>query len=354
MPRSTNYRRQGEPSKSTRQHNKQMAAFLPKSDAPLCQSIYDFIKMVVAVNITCLNPPVSSLKLDATLVNDRRVFVDRIALPTEPDYQGKKKSISTNYAVIFSKDLDCLNLQYRSFDWTSPASSNWNEMMIQLISKHWTHAHSQEAFSAYPIDPKHETPTTVIGVITRWFNGRRDLIRKGRTKAEIKKEKLARKKSRQRSNLAFNRTKSIKNVVGANSPCLKAFDESRCHSDTEDCPDGKRLKVQIPWRSSTFAALCMLADTKTVERLRQETGRNFQSGQLFEIGRHRSDKVEELEMVPMNLPLDCYDTAYFDSLTEQGRRELTTTPPCGLAEIHFQMMKSRSHIEEPPSRSSRS
>ncbi|KAH9441714.1 hypothetical protein Pst134EA_032533 [Puccinia striiformis f. sp. tritici] len=200
-------------------------------------------------------------------------------------------------------------------------------MMIQLISKHWTHAHSQEAFSAYPIDPKHETPTTVIGVITRWFNGRRDLIRKGRTKAEIEKEKLARK---------------------------RAGNGQMCHSDTEDCPDGKRLKVQIPWRSSTFAALCMLADTKTVERLRQETGRNFQSGQLFEIGRHRSDKVEELEMVPMNLPLDCYDTAYFDSLTKQGRRELTTTPPCGLAEIHFQMMKSRSHIEEPPSRSSRS
>ncbi|KAH9459622.1 hypothetical protein Pst134EA_019762 [Puccinia striiformis f. sp. tritici] len=180
------------------------------------------------------------------------------------------------------------------------------------------------------------------------------LNKKRSNQSRNRKREVSKKKSRQRSNLASNRTKSIKNVVGANSPCLKAFDESRCHSDTEDCPDGKRLKVQIPWRSSTFAALCMLADTKTVERLRQETGRNFQSGQLFEIGRHRSDKVEELEMVPMNLPLDCYDTAYFDSLTKQGRRELTTTPPCGLAEIHFQMMKSRSHIEEPPSRSSRS
>jgi hypothetical protein len=75
--------------------------------------------------------------------------------------------------------------------------------MIHLISKHWTYANSQGAFSSYPINPEHDKPAKLTGVIVRWFNGRRDKIKRGKTNDELQKERLTKKKGRRRSNVCL-------------------------------------------------------------------------------------------------------------------------------------------------------
>ncbi|OAV86293.1 hypothetical protein PTTG_29979 [Puccinia triticina 1-1 BBBD Race 1] len=209
--------------------------------------------------------------------------------------------------------------------------------MIQLISKHWTYASTQGAFSKYPIDPAHETPFNISGVITRWFNGKRERVRKEKNPEDAERVKLLRKKSRWRSNLASHRTSSMKSLSGDNSTICAPFEESRCHSDTEDLPSGEQVKLKLPWRSAVFSSLCKLADGKTTERLRQETGRKFSTSQLFETRRRAAIRTEENAMVPMNLPLDCYDDRFLNSLSDQAKRELTNKPACGLLELHFQL-----------------
>ncbi|KNZ48737.1 hypothetical protein VP01_544g10 [Puccinia sorghi] len=259
----------------------------------------------------------------------------------KPVYTGKKKSISAHYGLIFLKDLERLNLQHRTFDWTSPASANHNEIMIQLIGKHWTYAKSDGAFAAYPIDPEDVTPEKLTGVITRWFIGTPEAVMKSKTVDDLDKQKLSQKKGRWRAKLASHHTESIRSLVGESSPCVEPFNLSRCHSDTEDYPGGRQGRLKLRWRSATFTSLCELADNRSIQRIRQESGRHFSAGQLFETKRRPTDKIEENAMVPMNLPLDCYDEGYLNSLSKQARRELTTKAPCGLAEAYFKIKRQQ-------------
>ncbi|KAI9605675.1 hypothetical protein H4Q26_004040 [Puccinia striiformis f. sp. tritici PST-130] len=126
MPRSTGCCRQAIPAKSKRHYNKQMSSVLPSLKTPFCQSIYDFTKMLIGTEYTRNDTPVLCTTLNKSVLDDR------------------------------IKDLERLNLRTASFDWISPASSAWNETLVRLISKHWTYASAQGAFSAYPIDPEHE------------------------------------------------------------------------------------------------------------------------------------------------------------------------------------------------------
>ncbi|KAI7942573.1 hypothetical protein MJO28_012600, partial [Puccinia striiformis f. sp. tritici] len=339
MPRSTGCCRQAIPAKSKRHYNKQMSSVLPSLKTPFCQSIYDFTKMLIGTEYTRNDTPVLCTTLNKSVLDDRIVFLQAITLASSPDLVGKKQSISTNYRLFFQKDLERLNLRTASFDWISPASSAWNETL------HWTYASAQGAFSAYPINPEHETPETILGAPGGWFNGQREIVRKGMTKTELEKTKLAKKKCKRRSiacTLATHQTTSMKSLIGDNSPCVVPFEESRCHSDTEDLPNGATAKLKLSWRSAVFAALSEMADWRTVEQSRQEAGRCFSSSQLLKTRCSAAMREEEDTMVPMNLPLDCYDDGFLKSLSDQqARRELTNKPPCGLVEIYFQLVQKR-------------
>ncbi|POW12828.1 hypothetical protein PSHT_07964 [Puccinia striiformis] len=106
MPRSKTYRREGIPSDSSRQYNKQMSKFLPKFDTPFCQSIYDFIKMLIVIeNRPNPNYPVITFMINKDSLDDRSVFFDPNALLEVVGYAGKKKSIPTNYKLLFLKHL---------------------------------------------------------------------------------------------------------------------------------------------------------------------------------------------------------------------------------------------------------
>ncbi|KAA1109026.1 hypothetical protein PGT21_031545 [Puccinia graminis f. sp. tritici] len=210
--------------------------------------------------------------------------------------------------------------------------------MVQLISKHWIYANTQGAFSDYAIDPQDEKPVKILGVITRWLIGKKSFLARERTQVDLERMKLSKQKGRWRSSLSSHRTTSIKSLVAGEFPsCFSAFEESRCHSDTETIPSGKLFKLKLPWRSAIFAALCKIADRKTIERLRQQAGRHFSPSQLFETKRCEATTTEEQALVPMNLPVDCYDDEFLNSLSQQARRELTNKPSCGLANIYFQL-----------------
>ncbi|POW17589.1 hypothetical protein PSTT_00305 [Puccinia striiformis] len=316
MPRSTGCCRQAIPAKSKRHYNKQMSSVLPSLKTPFCQSIYDFTKMLIGTEYTRNDTPVLCTTLNKSVLDDRIVFLQAITLASSPDLVGKKQT-----------------------------SSAWNETLVRLISKHWTYASAQGAFSAYPINPEHETPETILGAPGGWFNGQREIVRKGMTKTELEKTKLAKKKCKRRSiacTLATHQTTSMKSLIGDNSPCVVPFEESRCHSDTEDLPNGATAKLKLSWRSAVFAALSEMADWRTVERSRQEAGRCFSSSQLLKTRCSAAMREEEDTMVPMNLPLDCYDDGFLKSLSDQqARHELTNKPPCGLVEIYFQLVQKR-------------
>ncbi|OAV87962.1 hypothetical protein PTTG_29214 [Puccinia triticina 1-1 BBBD Race 1] len=345
MSRKTyDYRLNGRQSRSIRVHNKQMSAWLPSSNSAFCQSVYDFIKLLIN-NELSISVPDDQLSTAQALrkdqLKDQTSFLNCDLSSYKPECAGKKKSISTKYKVIFLYDLKQVNLTHNNFDYTQDAICNWNTTFIELLCKHWTYAESQNAFSAYPINVDDIDLEKLYGVILRWFNGKK--VRFSQKKhLDPAKTRNQRRNWQTRTVLMNRRVASLK-LLGISAECCKPFEEPFCHSDTEELEDATLRKVNLPWRSPALAALCNAADKMTLQR----TCPAKIDRRLLETRRLPATKSLKQAKVPMNLPGDSYDPEFMKSLSEHEQKDLTRTPPSGLAEFYCKIVRDHPDIFNP-------
>ncbi|OAV88057.1 hypothetical protein PTTG_12271 [Puccinia triticina 1-1 BBBD Race 1] len=337
----TNYRLNGKQSKSLRAQNKQISAQLPSPNSAFCQSVYDFIKIIIGDQgdgTVPVDQKAISESIETRRLHNQTTFLVEIPSSYKPEYAGKKKSILTKYKWVFLHNLKEFNISHSNFDYTQPASSTWNSLIITLLCKHWTYAETQNAFSAYAIDLDDMDPTKLSGVITRWFNGKKALF------AQKKQIDPAKKNAWRRSWYARNvlvkrRVRALKSL-GIPAECCEAFEEPLCHSDTEELADNTLQKLKLPWRSAVLADLCAVADRATF----QATCPAKADHRLLETRRRPAQSINEKAKVPMNLPRDAYDTEFLKSLSEPEQRELTKKPPSGLTNFYFQLTQNHSNL----------
>ncbi|KNZ48739.1 uncharacterized protein VP01_544g12 [Puccinia sorghi] len=179
MPRSTVYRREGIPSNSSRQYNKQMPSLLPSFDSPFCQSIYDFLKLVAIRGQPSSNQPISSPHVDSISLNDTRVFLDPIPLPPEPVIISSPrtfvypplKNIILAWKALVAYYLSFLNYQsmitaLRSpgFHIDLPSFCETLPLAYFLSSKFWISTHPSSPIILNPtllnmtMNPPHNSP----------------------------------------------------------------------------------------------------------------------------------------------------------------------------------------------------
>ncbi|EFP93527.2 hypothetical protein PGT21_019844 [Puccinia graminis f. sp. tritici] len=343
----TNYRLNGKPSTSIRVRNKQVSAKLPDSNSAFCQSVYDFVKLLIDNEL-----PRSLLDRQKEITrgqgrhspdNNTAIFTTFDSQTYEPKYSGKKKAISTKYKLIFLDDLNQFHLTYNNFDYTQDISDSWNTFFINRVCKHWINAESQDAFSSYGISTADFSPENLYGVISRWFDGKRAEIQK-KTPIDPRKKNLWRKSWYARNALKKRRVSSL-NSLGISAECCEPFEEPLCHSDSEELPDKTVLKVGLQWRSPVFAALCEVADRVTVGATCPASIRSSAPNRrLIETRRRPAQRMNIEAKVPMNLVSDAYCAKFLKSLPEPEQKALTNKPPSGLAEFYFKLTREHPNL----------
>jgi hypothetical protein len=63
-----------------------------------------------------------------------------------------------------------------TFDWEAEGAEKapWNQVMIYFTVKHWMFARRASAFQKFGLDTQWEKELILIGIVTRWFIGRRE------------------------------------------------------------------------------------------------------------------------------------------------------------------------------------
>lgn len=193
------------------------STILPKSTSPLCRSIYSLTQTLLELNLKIpsdkwmQNPSQEHLNIADSLP-------DSILLhPIDPIPPAALTKVSEKvppiYRILFLQDLERANFPSWSFAWDQPWESRWNQLLSKFILKHWQHASCAGAFKAFHIDPNGSSDEILrIGILHRWFLGRKEGVRLGRFSALQKnKKKKSEKKCKIRS--------QVRNLFKVNWSC---------------------------------------------------------------------------------------------------------------------------------------
>ncbi|OAV88108.1 hypothetical protein PTTG_29147 [Puccinia triticina 1-1 BBBD Race 1] len=352
MPKASSYLLSNHKS-STRTRNKRLFEMLPAHNSPLCQALYDFIRLILGVKngsdkwrsspspsqLAQLNSAWSSDTLAETIIGISRQ-VTATQLDSKTPLHGKKKVLHESHQVIFLRHLEILQFPHAAFNWNEPHSSPWNQALTNLILTHWIHAQENGAFSAYPMDPTAASdPNTLTGLIHRWFNGRQDEVKKEeRNPGSSKFHKKLIQKSHFRKRLSEHRTDTLRRLR-VDSKFHEIFEDPLCISDTEKEEDGKLVKVNLAWRSTVATKLAARVDGLTIRRKREDNGRAFGPGQLLENRRQQPTQIRlaETTRIPRCQPEDFYAEEFLQSLGKAAKEELSIQPPLGLLDLWFNL-----------------
>ncbi|KAA1108171.1 hypothetical protein PGT21_002814 [Puccinia graminis f. sp. tritici] len=185
-------------------------------------------------------------------------------------------------------------------------------------------------------------PSTILALITRWFNGRRDSIRKEERKpgsAETQKRLV--QSSRRRKTLAKHRSDTLE-MMKVPEKFWGIFEDPLCNSDTESLEDGTLVKVKLKWRSELASSLANKVDQISIRRKKEDNRRAFGPGQLLETRRqHSMQNIQPNKntKVPRGLAVDFYDDQFLEGLGEQARYEMGVESSLGLSDLCFHLEK---------------
>ncbi|KAA1102492.1 hypothetical protein PGT21_000722 [Puccinia graminis f. sp. tritici] len=327
MPKASTYRQDGKIPQSNRTRNTQLDAKLPSSRTPVCQALYDFLRLLLGINgSTDLGPPSPSPEILAQFDGDRwskEVFDESLvilglqkesATPGEPLLFGKKKTLSVYHRTTF----------------------------LQHLEKHWDHARFAGAFLAYPMDPRAAgDPPTMRAIITRWFNGRREkILKEERRPGSAKAQAILVQKSQWRRK-AKHRTDTLKKLK-VPEKFEQIFEDPLCNSDTEKQADGTLVKVPLKFRSNVATSLAAKVDQLTIRRKQEDNRKAFGPAQLLETSRQHTrgnHQLDRAEKVPRGLAEDFYDGEFFKGLGNQAQYEMCTQPRLGLSDLLLELEK---------------
>ncbi|KAA1080672.1 hypothetical protein PGT21_016615 [Puccinia graminis f. sp. tritici] len=363
MPKALTYRKDGALAQSTRTRNKQNSPILPSSNAPVCQALYDFLRLLLGIkkasDLVASSPGPERLaqfncrSWDSEFLKRSKALLDLHGeSPTtgnSPLY-GKKKTLHESNRTTFLQHLDEINFPYAGFNWNEESSSAWNVTFSELILQHWNHARFAGAFLAYPMDPRAaDSPSTMLALIIRWFTGRQDRIRREeRNPGSAQRQQIMVQKSQQRLTLSTHRTDTLKMSKVADK-FHGIFEDPLCNSDSEKQADGTLVKVPLKWRSQNLSALAARIDQLTIRRKQEENRKMFGPGQLLESRRQTSManlQSDRKERVPRGLPKDFYDEQFFDGLGNQAQFEMCSQLPLGLSDLCLALDKKHTHSQK--------
>ncbi|WAQ89525.1 hypothetical protein PtA15_11A214 [Puccinia triticina] len=181
--------------------------------------------------------------------------------------------------------------------------------------------------------------STIMALIRRWFNGRRDdLHREERKPGSAESQKRLIRKSRLRKTLSKNRTETLQRL-NVDEKFQGIFSDPQCNSDTEDLENGKQVKVKLAWRSKIADSLAEKIDMLTVQRKEETSRKAFGPGQLLENRRQNSDSNSTVSQakIPRCLPRDWYDKQLLQDLGKSAREHLSDQAPLGLSDLCFHL-----------------
>ncbi|OAV87759.1 hypothetical protein PTTG_09821 [Puccinia triticina 1-1 BBBD Race 1] len=358
MPKASTYRKDGQLAQSTRTRNKQLASTLPNSNSPLCQALNDFIRLLLGIQKPSdLGPSSPSTEQLGQFHRDWRadllesqdflsVLYTNAQVSANDDlrFYGKKKVLKESHRGPFLQHLVKTNFPRPCFNWNEGSSSAWNEAFSNLILQHWNCARSTGLFLAYPMDPDAAgNSSTILALITRWFNGRRDKIRREeRMPGSAERQKQLIQKAHWRQRLAVHRTETLQGLK-VPEKFQKIFEDPLCNSDTEEQQDGSLVKVKLQWRSKTASLLAASVDRLTARRKQEGNGKAFGPGQLLELSRINSTgnhQAVRSERVPRCLAVDFYDQTFLEGLGKQARDEMRVEARLGLPDLWIELETS--------------
>ncbi|EFP93703.2 uncharacterized protein PGTG_19672 [Puccinia graminis f. sp. tritici CRL 75-36-700-3] len=339
---------------STRTQNKHLAPILPTFNSPVCQALYNFIRLLLGIDQPSDPWPSSPSSEHLSLFRSWRgdpldegqllAILEKERLNNTLPLYGKKKALHESNRLAFLKHLANIQFPHPCFNWNEPSSSAWNAAFSRLILRHWNCGRLAGSFLAYPMDPNAAgKPSTILGLINRWFNGRRDsMLKEERKPGSLEAQKKLCKRSRWRKTLAKHRTDTLEKLQ-VPEKFRGIFEDPLCNSDTESLEDGTLVKVQLEWRSELASSLAARVDQLTIRRKIEDNRRAFGSGQLLETCRQNSTKNNQPRRktkVPRAKAVDFYDDRFLEGLEEQSRYQICAESPLGLSDLWFHLDKS--------------
>ncbi|KAA1136506.1 hypothetical protein PGTUg99_034068 [Puccinia graminis f. sp. tritici] len=338
---------------TTRTQNKHLAS-LPAYNSPLCQALYEFMRLLLGIKKSSDPWPPSPTPTQLAQFHSRwcpddpekrliNAISQQVATGSEPTSSdlGKKKTLHSTLQTTFVKHLKEISFPHAGFNWNEPGFSPWNEAFSDLILRHWDHARVTGAFIAYSMAPRPAAdPAIIKSLIHRWFNGRQDELRREQRKpgsAENKKKMI--KRSHLRKRLAKNRTDTLRRL-NVDKKFQEIFADPQCTSDTEELEDGTQVKVRLAWRSKIADALAVKIDQITIRRKEKDHRKAFGPAQLLEIRRQQSTAINSAcsqAKIPRCLARDWYDGQLLEDLGKAARQQLDDKAPLGLSDLWFDL-----------------
>ncbi|POW01358.1 hypothetical protein PSHT_12572 [Puccinia striiformis] len=343
MSKAPSYRINGTLVSSTRTRNQQLRSKLPDSRSPLCQALYDFIHLLLGIKEPSDPWPSSPTHEQLALfTRDWRggasetghiilLLTQGTATNDNLRLYGKKKVLHESNQTTFLELLQQSKFPHACFDWNADSTSPWNVAFSGLILRHWNRARLAGAFHAYPMDPAAAgEPPTLEALITRWFDGRRDEIRKEeRNPGASLAQKKRIKSCHWRKQLALNRTETLRRSKVAEK-FKGIFKDPLCNSDTETLDDGTLVKVKLKWRSESASLLAAKVDQLTIRRKENDNQKSHGPGQLLENRRQNhpgNPQTSRREKVPRCMAVDFYNNLFLGGLVPQAQDEMCAGAP---------------------------
>jgi hypothetical protein len=118
------------------------------------------------VEIQCLPKNLSKEQI----LSDQSVFSTSACLLTNSNNRNDWKP----FKALLLSDLLRFGIERFTFEWDSSTGeeSEWNQLMILFVVKHWNFAKKSLAFFSYDLDIKWNLEIHYIGLMTRWLCGR--------------------------------------------------------------------------------------------------------------------------------------------------------------------------------------
>ena len=146
-------------------------------------------------------------------------------------------------------------------------------------------------------------------------------------------------------------------VFVANTGLAMVLEDSNCHSDIEDGPDGTApVGIVAPWRSVQLSSILHNLDhmvqAQTTHPKTIETNKSMYKRSK----RNHTKVVGGAVGVPRDWPIDCYDETFWKGLSKFEQETISKSPRVGIQEISNKLAAhcGKGHQGGPPDRNSAS
>jgi len=326
--------------------NAKLSKFLPSSNHQVSICLRDFIKIILnvkrtkesmppppseteVVNFTAKQPPLSTIEANQLVFNKTT---------TNQEVYAGAQGVPGRFKELCHGELESYGISPPTFQWGLSDITAWDEVMIQVIVKHWLHAKKEGAFAAYALDEGYCTSLTLLGLADRWLRGQKDKHKKPKNRAGISKPRVRQKVSFICLSLSCegllmkgllqifkHRVFIAKHLMGE-EVAGKLLPSIDCSSEIEEDQDGYYQSRSANWRSSAYAALLASLDHHTIAYLREHHG-NKKAVKCPEYHKGSNGGRPFKTAACPSLPSNCYHKQFLARLSTSERIILDVKDP---------------------------